>query len=305
MSKIILILIVSIISLTIQRKPIIGIYPNPEPVNAKVNNKDAVIGSYVRWLESFGAEVMVIHPWYSESEIVEILEKINGVLYQGGSRNFTESGEWEQKGVMITKYALKNNLPLWGTCQGFQFISVAISGNFSLLEDYDDWELLHESIENNQTKSAKMFKGFSEKDFDIYSKENSTIYFHHFGVSPEGFLNSKKLREAFTITSLGKDIYNKEFVNSFEGKNSSIFAVQYHPEKVPYLRYKNYPVEQTFPCLYMSHKIGIQFIRTVLENKNRMSEEERKKYDFVNTIAPQETEAVFDSETNTYYYTKK
>ena len=91
--KIILLYISSLLLLFLQInnvpiKPVIGIYGNSNPEN---DDEEFLNGtyypmSYVYWLESGGAEVMAIHYWYSEEEIKEILNKINGILFLGGGR---------------------------------------------------------------------------------------------------------------------------------------------------------------------------------------------------------------------------
>ena len=78
-------LLISIFSFSCTKRPIIGIYGNPYPIeDYEKNNADVIVGAYVRWLESFGAEVVAIHQWYTTEELDTLLSKINGVLFQGG-----------------------------------------------------------------------------------------------------------------------------------------------------------------------------------------------------------------------------
>jgi gamma-glutamyl-gamma-aminobutyrate hydrolase PuuD len=107
-------------------KPVIGIYGNSHPENddeAFLNGTYYPL-SYVYWLESMGAEVMAIHYWYPYNVIDEILHKVNGILFLGGSRNILKNGTWELKARYIMEQSLINQLPIWGTCQGFQLIGV-------------------------------------------------------------------------------------------------------------------------------------------------------------------------------------
>ena len=88
-----LILLFSLLLLNIENrpiKPIVAIYGNSNPENGDEEflNGTYYPISYVYWLESFGAEVMAIHYWYSYEEIDEILQKINGILFLGGGRLF-------------------------------------------------------------------------------------------------------------------------------------------------------------------------------------------------------------------------
>ena len=95
-------------------KPVIGIYGNSEPENddEKFINGTYYPLSYVYWLESMGAEVMAIHYWYPYDVIDEILHKVNGILFLGGSRDIHKNGTWEQKASYIMEQSLNNYLTL-------------------------------------------------------------------------------------------------------------------------------------------------------------------------------------------------
>ena len=85
-------------------KPVIGIYGNSYPQNDfEYANQTFIAGSNVRFLESYGAETMAIHQWYSDQELEEILSKINGVLFIGGGRDFNLSSNWEKNAIYIIK----------------------------------------------------------------------------------------------------------------------------------------------------------------------------------------------------------
>ena len=115
-------------------KPIIGIFANPSPESDnKFFNKTYVPLSYIRWLESYGAEVMVIQEWYDYKEIDNILKQINGILFTGGGRDFNLSSNWEKNAIYIIEKAKNDKIPVWGTCMGFQLINVLLSRNNNIL----------------------------------------------------------------------------------------------------------------------------------------------------------------------------
>ena len=273
-------------------KPVIGIYGNsfPENNDTFVNGTYYPI-SYVYWLESAGAEVMAIHYWYPLDVIDEILHKVNGILFLGGGRNIYKEGIWEIKAKYIMELSLIYQLPVWGTCQGFQLMGILMSENYTLLRyGFDDENVLHGLEINENTKTSRMYKLFTEKDFDILQYENSTIYNHHYGFYPEEFYKEKRLNELFIVTSISEDKNGLKFIDSFEGKNDSIkfFATQFHPEKDPYKRYE-YPVEQNIESLIVSQKLAMSFVDEVRKNKNRFDsyendEGDRVQFDFFNTV---------------------
>lgn len=288
-----------LVIVSMSSKPIIGILANPEPIDSLDNKGDLVYSSYVRWLESFGAEVVAIHQWYTEEQLETLLSKINGVLFQGGGRDFNFTAPWEKNGIYVINYAKKTGLPLWGTCMGFQFICDGVIKE-DILENYNDVGCLHPAILTEKTKTSKTYSKFTPNDFDIFENKDSTIYFHSFGVSEKGFNSKKELVDLFYITSFGVDKDNKKFINSIESKTGNIFGSQYHPEKNPYIR-TDYDLEHTIDGLRISHKIGFGFISVVRQNTNRMPFQDRKQYDFINTSG-KGTEKEYRKKDNSYYF---
>lgn len=272
-------------------KPVIGIYGNSDP-----ENNDTFINgtyyplSYIYWLESAGAEVMAIHYWYPLDVIDEILNKVNGILFLGGGRDIHKEGIWEIKAKYIMEQSLLNQLPVWGTCQGFQLMGILMSENYTLLRyGFDDINVLHGLEINENTKSSKMYNLLTENDFEILQYGNSTHYYHHYGFYPEEFYKEKRLNELFIVTSISEDKNGLKFIDSFEGKNDSIkfFAVQFHPEKGPFKRF-NYQVEQNIDSIIIGQKLGIGFVNEAKKNKNRFdssenNEGDRVQFDFFNT----------------------
>ena len=292
-------------------KPVIAIYGNSNPENGDtyVNGTYYPL-SYIYWLESVGAEVMAIHYWYPFDVIDEILNKVNGVLFLGGDRSFHKDGVWEIKAKYIMDQALLIELPIWGTCQGFQLIGVLMSDNYnSLLKNgFTDSNELHGLEITEKAKSSKMFKYFSQKDYNILKNGNSTIYNHRFGFYPEDFYKEEILNELFVVTSISEDIKGLKFIDTFEGKYDKIkiYAVQFHPEKNPFKRY-GYSVEQNIDSLLVSQKLAMGFIDEAIKNKNRFdssvnNEGDRAQFDFFNTY--QGTPNGYISN-DIYYFSKK
>lgn len=298
-------------SLRTYYKPVIGIYGSPDPENNDhYINGTYYVNSYILWLQDFGAEVMAIHYWYDQSTIDEILSKVNGILFMGGSRDFKREGIWEQKATYIINKSIETQLPLWGSCQGFQLIGTVISDNYTFLQhNYEDMGILHSLELTKDARGSQMYQLFTEKDFESLEKKNSTIYFHNFGFLPEDWKNEKKINDLLKVTSISKDIYGSQFVNSFEGKNESIkiFATQFHPEKTPYKRY-NYPLEHSMEVLKVSQLLGMKFVDVTRNNKNRFksrnnNEGDRKKFDFFDTYQGNPN-AFFDKDSGIYSFSK-
>ena len=291
---------------TLQYKPIIGIYANPYPdTDYTINNGTVVFGSYVRWLESAGAEVLAIHQWYTHEQIDDVLSKINGVLFMGGGRDFNTSALWEQNALYIMRSAIEKGFRIWGSCLGFQLIGVLLSEDESILKlGYDHMGYLDNLTFTSSTLESKTFSLLNANELDSLKNKNAAIFFHTWGISEDDWNSNEKLNQLFTITSLGKDAKGNVFVSSFEGKNNNIFATQFHPEANPYVRYDGYEVEHTVECLRISHKLGFSFVKQAKKVLNRMEYHERKRFDFINTFA-KGSEDRHEEDDDAYFFFKK
>ena len=287
-------------------KPVVGLYGNPYPENDYTNfNKTYYVMAYIRWLESSGAEVMAIYNWYSESEIEKILNKVNGVLFMGGGRDFNLTSNWEVKAKFILNFALNNNLPVYGTCMGFQLLHVIFSEDEKILSKYkyDDSGVEH-SLILVKGIPQKLFSLFEDKELEILEKHSSTVYFHHDGIDKNDFSKNKLLNKIFFLSSIGYDKKLNIFSNTIEGKESKIYGSQFHPEKVPYIRTKNYVLNHSMDSLTVSQLIGLYFVDECRKNENRFDEKEREKYDFFNTYK-NNSKFVYNYEEEYFYSDKK
>lgn len=308
------ILIIIALALTLSKcnKPIIAMFANCDPDSDYTSyTKSYVAGSYVRWVQESGADVMVIQPWYTIDQITTILPKINGVIFQGGSRTFKPTEQWEKAASYIIQYSIdsKENgeyFAIMGICQGFQVLHQLISNaetEADILENYDNNKVLAKVIFTEKTEKARLYSLFTKADFAYMSDIPSTAYFHTYGVSKTTFNKFETLGKTLDVTGLGVDKQNKEFINSIEGKDGlPIYGTQYHPEKIAYDRSESFEMEQNIEGRKISQLIGLFFISEARKSKNTMTEEEKKKYDFITSYS----KGNYDTyDNNNYYWSKK
>ena len=296
---IILIIITITKSLDINTKPIIGIYSNEYPSNDSISyNKTQVGIPYIRWLESSGANVLIIQQWYSDNEIDNILNNINGVLLLGDGKN-TLNQTWGQKLIYLINSSLKKNIPIWATCSSFEIIHIFISGKNVLEFGFDDTNVIHSF--NNISNNSKMFSLFNQSLLNLFN-EFLGYYNHKFSINKTRFNNEKKLTDFFKITSLSKDMKSKQFINSVEGINKNIYATQFHPEKVPFQR-KEYNVEYEKKSIRVSTLLGIFFVEECRKNKNRFDPKEKDKYYFIDSYGNNNTNFSIDSKNEIIIFT--
>ena len=308
MLKIFLIILIKIIKIKL-KKPIIGIYGNSYPQNDnKYHNGSYIPGSYIYYLESFGAELVAIHQWYSYNEIDILLNQINGVLFPGGDRDVIINEFWERKALYIFKKCVELNIPLFGICQGFQLINIFVAQDQNvLIKGYKDFSVLHNSSIINHYKNHKLFSLFEPNDIYNFIHKNSSVYFHSLGVPIHLFNNNQLLSKYLKITSISEDSNKKSFINTIEGINDNIkvYAIQSHPEKIVYMRSNNYTAQHSNVALKISHLIGLFFIKEVRKNSNIFNESLRDNYDFFNTYENKTKYFHYDYNTNSYYFKKR
>jgi gamma-glutamyl hydrolase len=254
------------------RIPVIGIVGAPYPTKDGDLKESVVISRYVRWIESAGGSVVAVHSWYTEDQIDELFTKVNGFLFQGGDRNLTLSGIFEKTSAYIMKKSMEimekegRSIPVWGTCQGFQLMHLILMGKEDL-DSFDGWG--YPTSVNITDKNASMFQFYSEKDFDNLPKYAE---FHNYGISKRHYDTYPKLSEFFNITSVAYDRKGKQYYNSVQAKKYPIYAVQFHPEAVPFMS-ENKDVPMSVEAIRISQNIGNFFMNEARKNNNTFGDD--------------------------------
>jgi len=99
--------------------------------------KAVIPSSYVRWLQSAGAQVVVIPHFWPQEEVRDLVAKLSGVLFTGGDYG---DDSWNATTAMIFNEAVRRNgtgdpLALWATCLGYErILQVASDDNHNTVE---------------------------------------------------------------------------------------------------------------------------------------------------------------------------
>lgn len=284
------------------RLPLVAILSIPEEENTIVAAK------YVRWLEASGADSVVVHHWHTEQQITEIMNKVNGVLIQGGDMKFDFDSNlpyFKTLQFILNKIiemsdnpSSKVKIPLVGIDHGFVSIQFLIGTESNILSDlksYNDNISLNYDL--NYLKNSKLFSLLEEKDFDNLKNLPITYHLHKQGISPEIYESNEKLKLFFKITTTAKADSKKSFISSIEAINYPIYGLQFLPEAVAFEKNQNLNINSDLEAVRFSRSLGNSFVQLCKLNNNTMRNEEYDNYDYIHPY-----QSFPDKLNGSYYY---
>lgn len=161
---------------------------------------------------------------------------INGILFPGGSASL-QGGPFYETAEKLFKMALEENdkgeyFPVFGTCLGFELLSVIISQDHDVLERFSaKAQPAPLYFTNDRSKQRNMFKWFPARVLEKLSTECLAMENHQFGISPQKMAANGALSSFFRVLTTSPDKNNEIYVSTVEGRKYPVTAVQWHPEK--------------------------------------------------------------------------
>ncbi|XP_077291262.1 gamma-glutamyl hydrolase A-like [Arctopsyche grandis] len=195
-----------------------------------------IAASYVKYLESSGARVVPIFIGRKKPYYEDIMNKINGVLFPGGSSSFKTSSGYADAGDIIYKIAKSLNdkgqyFPLWGTCLGFELLVYLAANRKDFRASCNS---INQPLPLNFKPDYQLSKMFKDSPSDITTKlstQDITSNFHSFCVT-EADLKTNNLDKDWTVIAINNDLNGFNFISAIESKKYPFYGVQFHPEKV-------------------------------------------------------------------------
>lgn len=233
--------------------PIIGVLTVPNDRECETALEDGPEGGsscfaslYVKYIEAAGGRVAPILYDASDDDIAQIFNSVNGLFFTGGVVNIRHAQESAATSQYLHAASLLFNMtvatndagvhmPLWGTCMGFQTLSILAAGDASVLETYA-FEAEDLSLPLELTSAARESRLLGKdsvppKVLRWLTMENLTSNLHHDGVAPESFAANQHLAAFFSVLSTNRDRRGRPFASTIEGRRHPVFAVQWHPER--------------------------------------------------------------------------
>ncbi|KAF3690328.1 Gamma-glutamyl hydrolase [Channa argus] len=215
-------------------RPIIGVLAQENlPGDQLARGSSYIAASYVKYLEGAGARVVPIRINRTEEEYVKLFNSINGLLLPGGDVDI-QTSLFTRAAKIFYSLALKANdagdyFPIWGTCQGFQQLSV-LTANKNLLTLTDTKAVALPLTFTSVAQSSRLFRTFPKDLMQSLAQQNITPNFHSWSLSMQNYTRNAKLRKFYKVLSTNTD-GKKEFISTMEAYRYPFYAVQWHPEK--------------------------------------------------------------------------
>lgn len=169
-------------------------------------NSDLANEYYIKGIERFSGEVVLIKDSYDIKEVESLLKDVNGILLTGGD----EVGPLD---FYLIEYAINNNLKLLGICQGMQ--SIALYGS------NDELIPINNSSHSSDEKYVHSVYLKPGKLMRLLGKDKLLVNSHHF----QTVKNSYK----FIISGYSND----GLIEVVEGCGDIFrIGVQWHPERM-------------------------------------------------------------------------
>ncbi|XP_053353613.1 gamma-glutamyl hydrolase [Clarias gariepinus] len=212
--------------------PIIGVLAQ-EVYSPTPGKNTYIAASYVKYLESAGARVVPVMINRTEEEYTKLFRSINGILFPGGGASILSSGYAKTAGIFY-KLALEakskgDYFPVWGTCLGFEQLTLLTSGKL-LLSHTNTSGVALPLIFTKESKDSRLFKEFPEDLITSLANEPLTENSHQWSITTETFTANEKLKQFYQILSTNTD-GQTEFVSTVEAYDFPIYGTQWHPEK--------------------------------------------------------------------------
>ena len=219
-------------------RPVIGILSLPNTY-ASVSAHSEFPASYVKFLEAGGSRVVPIPYDLPPASLASLLAQLNGALFTGGAASFTAEGTrsllFTPQGALsqyaTTAAAIFNETvraaergetwPLWGTCLGFELISVLAAEDSGVLTPGWDSEN-YTAVVSWAPEAAASRLWASAATRAAFASQRIALNAHTSGVAPAAFAAAPRLASRFTALGLSVDRSGRQFVATMEGKTLPI-----------------------------------------------------------------------------------
>lgn len=201
--------------------------------------------------------------------------KINGLLFPGGGMDLQDfKTPYMQSVLHLWNLALKANqagdyFPVWGTCLGFETISVLAADSGSVLDTgFDSEDDPLPLVMTPLASSSKLIGSAPTQIVKWMTSTNSTMNNHQAGVTPATFKTNKNLAAFYNILSTSFDRKGREFGSTIEAKDFPVWGTQWHPEKAIFEWTDREAIPHTEAAISIAQYVANFFVAEARKNKH-------------------------------------
>jgi len=258
--------------------PVIGIMTLPIDQCSFTNGTSCIPSSYVRWLQSAGAQVVPFRYDLSPSDARTLYSRVNGVLFTGGGLDLALNSQYVQTAKLIYDLATSNkndHFPLWGTCMGFQLLHILTAWNDSVLCEYcyDSSNISWPIYLTQKAKESRFFKMLSTDTVQTLTKENSTFNYHHDGITLDAYNQYPKVKSFFNILSINQDRKGRTFVSTVEAMDWPIYGIQWHAERNQFEFRPSYDIDHSRDAVRAMFDVANILVTEAMKNSHAFPSE--------------------------------
>ena len=197
---------------------------------------------YINYLQPYTKHIALISPWETKESIIQILNRVNGVLLPGGVTNIytiidskQTISQYTKAAQIIIDYAIQkfnegNSFPIYGICLGFEAMVAGIAG-IHVIEGMENCINYNcNVIPLRDVKSSKILSGLTQQSLEGICNSPLVFNNHYYSVRLVKWseVESNGILKCVS-KSLSKD-GKEECVTIVEGNGYPFYGVQFHPE---------------------------------------------------------------------------
>jgi gamma-glutamyl hydrolase len=194
-----------------------------------VLKKRRIPTNYMKWVKSVGIIPVSIPYNLPKEELLICLDQVQGIMWTGGAienKKYTKNQYDTYTETLHLCYdAAKEynhkgrHFPIWGTCQGFEFLVLFSTKKPCLINELPKHEVNTNLSITFSHSNSKIKEWFSESLREEMMKKDCATHHHTYGFDVVDM-------PTITIVSVEND-----FINCIEYKEYPFYGVQFHPER--------------------------------------------------------------------------
>jgi gamma-glutamyl hydrolase len=193
--------------------------------------------SYVTWVGQAGGRVLPILLNQPTAYYDEVFAQTNGILFPGGNQGIDPSDIYTEEGEILWNLAKQANdggdyYPIWGTCLGFEELSVLETGNGDVISlDVVATNLALPLRFTPGAQRSRLFRSFPPQLVRALQTESLAFNSHDHGLLVSEYRSNSSLSSFFDMLSFNEAPAGQVFVSTMEARDYPFYGTQWHPEK--------------------------------------------------------------------------